>query len=178
MKKVLVISTSLRPDSNSDRLALEFARGAGESGNDVEVISLKGKEIRFCTGCMSCMKTKRCAQKDDTEEIREKMCAADVLTFATPIYYYEMSGQMKTLLDRMNPLFIADYSFRDVYLLTCAAEKGDNVPLRAEIGLGGFLACFPKARLAGSVFAGGVTEAGEIEGHEALERAHEAGKNV
>lgn len=47
-KKVLVIETSLRPNSNSDALAAEFARGAEEAGNDVSVVSLKGKTINFC----------------------------------------------------------------------------------------------------------------------------------
>ena len=55
--------------------------------------------------------------------LHEKMLTADVIVFATPIYYYEMSGQMKTLLDRANALFASDYAFRDIYLLTAAAEE-------------------------------------------------------
>ena len=45
---------------------------------------------------------------------------AEVIAFATPIYFYEMCGQMKTLLDRSNPLFPSDYAFRDIYLLATA----------------------------------------------------------
>ena len=60
--------------------------------------------------------------KDDANDIVEQMGRADVLVFATPVYYYGMSGQLKTLLDRANPLFPADYRFRDVYLLAAAAE--------------------------------------------------------
>lgn len=52
---------------------------------------------------------------------------ADVVVWATPIYYYEMSGQMKTLIDRLNPMYSKDYKFRDVYLLATAAEEGDEV---------------------------------------------------
>ena len=96
------------------------------------------------------------------QEIVPKMEQADVLAFATPIYYYEMSGQMKTLLDRGNPLFVADYRFREVYLLTSAAEEEDCVPQRALSGLEGWVECFPKARVAGMVFGGGVTETGEM----------------
>ena len=54
MKKVIVISTSLRAGSNSDMLAEKFAEGAKASGNEVEKISLRGKEIKFCVGCLSC----------------------------------------------------------------------------------------------------------------------------
>lgn len=57
MKKIIVISSSLRVNSNSEALAGEFARGAADSGNEVEIISLRGKEIRFCTGCLTCQKT-------------------------------------------------------------------------------------------------------------------------
>ena len=54
MSKVLVITTSLRAKSNSDRLAEELIRGAKDAGHEVELVSLKGKEIRFCIGCLSC----------------------------------------------------------------------------------------------------------------------------
>ena len=54
MKKVIVISTSLRAGSNSDMLAEKFAEGAKAAGNEVEKISLRGKEIKFCVGCLSC----------------------------------------------------------------------------------------------------------------------------
>ena len=105
MSKVLVISTSLRAGSNSDVLAERLIEGARGAGHEVEHISLKGKDIRFCIGCLACQKTQRCVLGDDAVRIAEMVKNADTLVFATPIYYYEMSGQMKTLLDRLNPLF-------------------------------------------------------------------------
>lgn len=177
-KNVLVISTSIRRDSNSDRLAAEFARGAREAGNRVEEISLKDKSIAFCRGCLACQKTQRCVMRDDADLIAQKMLVADVVAFASPIYYYEMCGQMKTLLDRMNPLFSADYAFRDVYMLTCAADNAPQTPERAVSSLTGWIDCFEKASLAGTVFAGGVTDIGEIAGHPALQTAYDMGKSV
>ena len=103
---------------------------------------------------------------------------ADVIAFATPIYYYEMCGQMKTLLDRANPLYDSDYHFTDIYMLSSAAEDEAHVPERAVSGLEGWIACFERARLAGSVFAGGVTAPGEIAGHPALQTAYEMGKGI
>ena len=108
MSKILVIATSLRPKSNSDTLAMEMIRGAEEAGHKVEFVSLKSKQISFCKGCLACQKTEKCVIKDDAVEIAEKVKLADTLVFVTPIYYYEMSGQMKTLLDRLNPLFPSD----------------------------------------------------------------------
>lgn len=178
MKKVLIISTSLRGLSNSHTLAEAFARGAKESGNDVELITLHHKEIKFCIGCLSCVKTGKCVIADDAPEITSKIHDADVVVFATPIYYYEMSGQMKTLLDRANPLYGRDYRFTDVYLLTSAAEDEEHVPSRAISGLEGWIECFDRSHLAGTVFAGGVNDPGEIKGHPSIEKAYEMGRNV
>ncbi len=177
-KKVLIISSSLRKNSNSDMLAENFAKGAKNAGNEVEKISLVGKKIGFCTGCMGCTNTAKCVIKDDAFEIEQKMEQADVLVFATPIYYYEMSGQLKTMLDRGNPLYFSDYKFRNVYFLSTAAEDEETTPQRALSGIEGWIECFPKARLAGSIFAGGITETGEIQGHSALANAYEMGRNV
>lgn len=178
MKNVLIISTSPRKGGNSESLALEFAKGAQESGNKVETVFFREKNIGFCKGCLACTKTNRCVIKDDAADLVEKMLVADVIAFATPIYYYEMSGQMKTLLDRGNPMYSADYAFRDIYLLSAAAEDGEDVPKRAVNGLEGWIECFPKSHLAGIVFAGGVNAVGDIKGHSAMNEAYQIGKAI
>ena len=178
MKKVLVVSTSPRVNSNSEVLAKAFAKGAEESGHEVELISLRGKTINFCRGCFVCQEKQRCVIRDDADVICQKALEANVLVFATPIYYYEMSGQLKTLLDRLNPLFPSDYAFRDVYMLTAAAEDEDYVPQRAVSGLEGWVECFERAKLAGSVFMGGVTAAGEKPDHPALDLAYRMGMDI
>ena len=61
MKKVIVISTSLRRGSNSDMLADKFVEGAKSTGNEVEKISLVGKEIQFCKGWIDCYPKSRLA---------------------------------------------------------------------------------------------------------------------
>lgn len=177
-KNVLVISTSLRNHSNSEVLAEAFAKGAAEAGNQVEFVSLKEKDIRFCKGCLACQKTLKCVIADDAPEIVEKMKEAEVIAFGSPIYYYEMSGQMKTFLDRANPLYSAEYRFGDIYFLMTAAEGEQEATERAVSGLEGWIACFEKAHLAGTVFGGGVDKAGEIEGHQAVVEAYEMGKAV
>ena len=179
MSKVLVITTSLRAKSNSDRLAEELIRGAKDAGHEVEQISLKVKEIRFCIGCLSCQKTQKCVQKDDAVRIAEKVKEAETLVFVTPIYYYEMSGQMKTLLDRMNPLYPSDYKFRKVYMLSVAAEDEDYVPEKAVSGLQGWVDCFEKAELAGTLFCGGISDPNEATGRSVeLDEAYQFGKQL
>ncbi|MBR4472126.1 MAG: flavodoxin family protein [Oscillospiraceae bacterium] len=179
MSKVLVISTSLWARSNSDILTERLIAGARDAGHEVEHISLKGKEIKFCIGCLACQKTQQCVQKDDAIEIAEKVKNADTLVFTTPIYYYEMSGQMKTLLDRLNPLYPSDYRFRKVYMLSVATEDEDHVPEKAISGLQGWVDCFEKAELAGTLFCGGISDPGEASGRsEEQEEAYAFGKTL
>ena len=88
--KVLIISTSLRTNSNSDILARQCEKGAIEAGHEVEYVSLKGKRIEYCIGCLSCIKSGHCVLKDDVADIMERVRQAEVIIYATPIYYYEM----------------------------------------------------------------------------------------
>ena len=164
-KNILILSTSLRKDSNSDALAAAFARGAAEAGHHAVMCSLRGKALGFCVGCLSCQKTKRCVIRDDAPAIVQQMKQADILVFATPIYYYEM-------------LYTDDYAFRDVYLLSAAADDAPDADRRAVSGLEGWIECFEHARLAGRVFAGGVDAPGSVAGHSALQEAYTLGKNA
>ena len=179
MSRILIITTSLRAKSNSDLLAEQAAAGAKAAGHQVECISLKGKTIGFCRGCLACQKTRKCVLSDDAAAIAEKVMRAATLVFVTPIYYYEMSGQMKTLLDRLNLLYTADCQFRKVYMLSVAAEDEAFVPEKAESGLQGWVDCFEKAEFAGSLFCGGIS--GPAEASDRNEEQHEAyefGKNL
>ena len=178
-KKVLVLSTSPRAGGNSEILADEFMRGAAEAGHDVKKICLYDKEIRFCKGCLACQVTQKCVIHDDAEKIVAQMKQADALVFATPIYFYEMSGQMKTLLDRTNPLFPAKYAFGGVYLLASSAD-GDAASMDGAVkGLEGWISCFEQARLAGVVWGTGAVVKGALRDYAgALEDAYEMGKNV
>ncbi len=178
MKNIVVISTSLRVSSNSDLLAEEFLKGAKSAGHKVEKVELLGTQIAFCRGCFACSKLGQCVIDDDVNDIMKKVMHADVVVWATPIYYYEMSGQMKTLIDRMNAMYNLDYKFREVYLLTTAAEDEEFVPRRAEAGLTGWIDCYPKARLAGTLFCGGVNKPNEIKGNAKLKEAFDLGKSV
>ena len=179
MLPILLISSSIRNKSNSEILALQALQGSLAAGNHAELISLKDKDIRFCKGCLACQSTMKCIIKDDVSEILEKVKSADTIVFVTPIYYYELSGQLKTLLDRLNPLYPQEYSFRDVYLMTTSAEEGDDVVETAVGGLKGWIACFEKARFADVFNGGGVNDANEVSGREdMLKAAYEFGKSL
>lgn len=179
MKKVLIISTSLRTNSNSDILARECEKGARDAGLDIEYVSLKGKDIKYCIGCLSCQKTNKCVLNDDVAAIMAKVKEAEVIVYTTPIYYYEMCGQMKTLLDRLNPLYSSDYNFRDIYMIATAADDGDATFDKAYSGLQGWVDCFEKAALKGKVVAGSVDDAGSVNNFVDIKnKAYELGRNL
>lgn len=165
-KKVLIISSSLRAGSNSEILERECEEGAKVARHEVEFISLKGKEIKFCIGCLSCQRTGSCVLKDDVPGIMDRVKAAEAIVFATPIYYYEMSGQLKTLLDRLNPLYAADYAFREIYMIATAAEDGEATFDKAYHGLQDWVDCFEKAELKGIVAGGGIDAAHAAVSHD------------
>lgn len=158
MKKVLIISSSLRTGSNSEILAREAERGARDAGHNVKFITLKDKDIHFCRGCLACQTLGKCVIQDDMNTLITDVQQADVLIYATPIYYYEMSGQLKTFLDRCNPLFPKKNNFRDVYLITTLHDDAPGASDIAKKGLEGWIACFEQSRLAGVLDCGGVND--------------------
>ena len=102
-KHVLILSSTPRKGGNSELLCAQFARGAAGAGHTVETISLREKDIRCCTGCGACSASRQCVQKDDMADILARMVAADVIVLATPVYFYSMCAQMKTLTTALSP---------------------------------------------------------------------------
>lgn len=179
MKKVLIISTSLRNNANSEILAKETEHGAIDAGHDVEFITLKDKQIAFCKGCMACQRLGKCVINDDAVWITEKIKNADVIVWATPVYYYEMSGQMKTLIDRANSLFSTGKNFSEVYLITTSADSSESVIQTVINGLNGWNACFNGVRFKGYVNGAGLDNPGDVNFRKDLmEKAYNMGKNI
>lgn len=177
-KKVLIIGTSPRKNGNSNTIAQEFAKGATASGNNVEIVYLYDKHINFCKGCLACQKTHKCVIQDDANEIVEKIKNSDVIVWATPIYYYEMSGQMKTMIDRGNPLFGSDYKFKDVYLITTSADTGEYSADGAIKGLQGWIDCFAGTQIKGIIKGLGLEAVGDAIDKPILKEAYNMGHSI
>ena len=95
--KVLAISSSPRKGGNSDVLYDAFLKGAAESGHETRKIRLAEKKIAPCMACYGCAKSHICVRKDDMAEILEALKAADVIVLASPVYFYPVCAQMKTM---------------------------------------------------------------------------------
>jgi len=177
-KDVLIISTSPRKNGNSSTLAQAFAKGARDGDNNVEIVYLCEKEINFCKGCLICQKTKRCVIEDDANAINEKIKNSDVIVWATPIYYYEMSGQMKTMIDRSNPLYVCKNKFRDVYLIATAAETQESAMDGAIKGLQGWIDCHEGSAMKGVIKGLGADTLSSMKNNPAIMQAYEMGKSI
>lgn len=175
-KKILIISGSPRKNGNSDILCGQFEKGAAEAGNTVEKVNLRELKIGYCTACYGCRGTKACVQKDDMEALLQKMVEADVLVLATPVYFYSMDGQMKTMIDRTLPRY-TEIRDKDVCLIATAAE-GRHAMVRTMDALKGFVDCLPGARVTQEIYGEGVYQKGEVEKTKVYTEAYEAGKAV
>lgn len=184
MKKILIVRTSPRKGGNSDILAQAFKDGASAAGNSVEEIRFADYKINYCKGCYgshskaACQNSGKCWQKDDMAELIPRLRDSDVVVFATPVYFYTLSAQMKTFLDRTVPLFGKQYKFRDIYLLA-TSESGSRSAMDATIkSLQGWIDCFPSTKIAGVVYGVGVLQAGDISSHQVvIDEAYQMGKN-
>ena len=176
-KKVLILSSSPRKKGNSNALCDRFMAGAIEAGHQVEKVVLAEKTIHYCTGCYTCRKTGRCAQKDDMAPILDSMVAADAIVMATPVYFYTMCAQMKTVIDRT----VARYTKivnKDFYFIVTAAD-GNKAALEPTIeGFRAFISCLTRAREKGIVYGAGAFEIGDIMASRAMKQAYEMGKAV
>lgn len=177
-KKVLLISSSPRIGGNSDILCDQFAKGAAEAGAEVEKIVLKEKEIHYCTGCGLCVQRKgSCSQKDDMSQIAQKMLEADVWVLATPVYFYTMSAQMKTLIDRCCA-FYTEMQNKEIYFIVTAADDGIADMQRTIEGFRGFTVCLNNPIERGIIYGVGAWEKGTIKTKKSMQEAYEAGKAV
>lgn len=178
MKNILILSSSPRKGGNSDTLCDEFMRGANDVGHSVEKIFLGDKTINYCTGCSTCvLPGKSCPQMDDMPQIIDKMLAADVIVMATPVYFYTMSAQMKTLIDRCCGPYV-QMSNKEFYFIVTAAEDDRPKMERTVDTFQGFLDCLSGATIKGVVYGLGVWHKGEIRGNPAMDEAYMMGNDI
>ena len=174
-KKVLVLSASPRRGGNSDLLCDQFMKGAQEVGHEVEKIFLKDKKINYCMGCGACYNGKKsCPQKDDMAEVLEKMIAADVIVMATPVYFYTMAAQMKTLIDRTCSRY-TEIKNKEFYFIVTAADSSKRAMERTLEGFRAFTSCLSGVKEKGIIYGTGAWNIGEIKGKPAMKEAYELG---
>jgi multimeric flavodoxin WrbA len=156
----------------------QFASGALDAGHHAEKIHLRDKKIHYCTGCGTCfLGGNSCPQQDDMQDILEKMRAADVIVMATPVYFYTMSAQMKTLIDRTCARY-REIENKEFYFIITAVDTSKPAMERTLEGFRGFTSCLTGAREMGIVYGTGAWNMGEIKGNPAMQEAYRMGQSI
>ena len=177
-KKVLVLSASPRKGGNSDLLCDQFMLGTQEAGNQAEKIFLRDKEINYCLACDTCKGNGGiCEQEDDMAEVLDKMIEADVIVMATPVYFYTMNAQMKTLIDRTYSRY-TELTDKEMYFIMTAAVQRKEALQRTIEGFRGFNFVLSGAKEMGIIYGTGAWNIGDIKGSKAMSEAYEMGKTV
>lgn len=177
-RNITVITGSPRIGGNTDLLADAFVRGAVSSENTVTVFHAARSRIGGCTDCKYCFSHGgECRLRDDMQEIYAALRKPGLLVLASPVYWYGLTGQIKTALDRMfagarNPFPVTGIGL----LLT----MGSKDPAVAAPSVAHFEAVsrYMGWENIGTVTASGVREPGEIAGHPSLEAAYNFGRNI
>ena len=177
MKKVTVITSSLRAKSTSKTLMNEMVKGLKEH-NEVKIIDISHMDLKYCIGCMTCQETGKCVLHDSVKDVIEDVNSANTLIFVTPIYYYSVSGQLKTFLDRMNPLYPReDRKFKEVYALFTCADDNPEAVKKPTAAIEGWVECFDGVEYKGSYDGLALNDVGDIT-EEQLKGAYEFGSKV
>ena len=116
--KIVVLKGSPRKSGNSNWLADQFIQGATEAGHEVTVFDCTKHKVGGCLACNACAMNGPCVQRDDFATLREELLAADAIVLATPIYYFGMSAQLKTVIDRFYSINAVIGGRKSVFIAT------------------------------------------------------------
>lgn len=178
MKKVLILSGSSRQGGNSDCLCDELMRGAQEAGHCVEKVTVSQKNIHPCLACYYCKENQgECVFKDDMTELLSKMIEADVLVLASPVYFYSIDAQLKTVIDRSVARWQEVKNKEMVYIITMADEEESSADTTLAC-FRGYADCIENAVEKGVLIAGGVYKAKEVLATDYMQQAYKMGKEL
>jgi multimeric flavodoxin WrbA len=110
---VLGIVCSPRKGGNTEILVCEALAGAKESGAEVELLRVSNMNIAACNGCEACHESGECSIKDDMQKVYEKMLEADGIILGSPVYFWSVSSQAKTLMDRTYALRYPNHKLKN-----------------------------------------------------------------
>ena len=174
-KTVLVLSASPRRGGNTDLLCDEFVRGAREAGGDVEKIFLDDYKIDFFHECHE-HSADSVSADDQAPLIIGKMTKADIIVLSSPVYYMNIDGQLKTLMDRCYRN--KGLGGKEFYYITACADAEDSTAETAIFAFRGFVVCLPEPVERGMVKAVGIGRKGAVEQPQYMQEAYNLGKTI
>lgn len=122
---IVVLNGSPHSDGNTKIMIESFVKGAEESGNIVTVVEAGQKKISGCRGCGYCFNHEgTCIQKDDMQIVLAELDQADLIAFASPIYWFDITAQLKAVIDRMYARGKVGFHFNQTVLLLDSGADG------------------------------------------------------
>lgn len=177
-KNILLVHASPRKQGNSDMLADWFERGATEAGNNVTRIDVGHAKIAGCMACEYCFAHDgECVQRDDMQEFYPLLREADVIVYATPMYFYNFPAQLRAFQDRMFCGVAKPFGIKQTALLLCFEDK-DVTTCEPAVNSYRVAADYCKQENLGEVIVNNVYEKGAIEGNPGLQAAYDLGKSI
>lgn len=175
-KQIVILTGSKRKKGNTEKLVDAFSTGAKSTGKSVTIFQTANMSINGCTGCEYCLQHPgKCALSDDMGKVLEALYKADVIVWASPVYYFSVTAQLKSAIDRTYPLQ-NDNVKKTVLLLTCADEDYDTAA--GAIAIYERIVKYYKWDDKGIIIANEVEHLGDIDGHDALAKAEKLGQEI
>lgn len=177
-KPILILAGSPRKNGNSAALCREFARGAEESGHQVELVFLRDKKIGLCRACYHCLEHDGvCALQDDMAGLLDRMDAADVVVLASPVYFYSVDSWMKAFIDRIVARWRRIRSKEFYYIMTAAEDSPTVMDCTLEC-FRGLARCLDGSVERGIIRGKGVHAPGEVRDRPVMREAYEMGRQA
>lgn len=124
MKNILILNGSARKNGNTAKLVKSFIEGAKSAKHNIKEFYLQNMNINGCLGCNNCINGE-CIQKDDMTKIYETFDNADIIVFASPIYFWTITGPLKTVTDRLyaklKSLGYTEFSKESILIMTAGS---------------------------------------------------------
>ena len=175
---IVILSGSPRKGGNTDTLAAAFKEGAESAGKSVTLFRVADMKIGGCQGCEVCFKQNGvCVQKDDMPQILNVLRKADALVLASPVYYFNVTAQLKLAIDRIYALLREKKTIKRAVLLMACGDDDSGVA-KGAVGMYKEWLSYEEWEDAGVIIATGVHKPGEIAGHKALEQAKALGRDI
>lgn len=179
MAQVLILMSSPRKNGNTDQLSDAFIKSASEKGYSIEKIYVKNLEIKTCLGCNACQKIGQCVLKDDMQDVYKKMLEAEVIVFASPVYFYTFNGAMKVLIDRTFAIEKTIHD-KDFYLLSTGLAPTEDYFRIIKETFEKYIQCFRAGgnKIVGHVFGCSTGNKDDIKKTDALDQAYKLAKEI
>ncbi len=177
-KKVLILSGSPRLGGNSDLLCDSFAKGAIDSGCEVEKIRVSDMKVGYCLGCYYCKDHNGgCVIKDDMGKLLQKIIDCDVLVLASPVYFYSVDAQLKTVIDRTVARW-TEVKNKEMYYIVTAGENDTSAAATTVDCFRGYADCIEGATEKGVICGLGLYSKGDVKESQYIKEAYDMGRGV